>query len=315
MSPLLDRLLRVFVEPVAGADCAPPPDSEPRSHRSLRRCDARRRGSRAARAAGVRLMAGLTAAFLRRPPAGAPTHRGFAPPSAPEPWPLEEATLAHRSRPAEHRGGERMAVAKGPDRSLCPGPTVVAVLCRPRHATAVGLAVGAALAGGRGPGALVCRWPEDTGARVPVGLTRPAARRLCAVLATRGVEARPIGRLVLADLPADPLEALSAGARAAAVAGDRPVVHVMAGPRPEELGKLLQTAARVLVAVDVSEPDGDGLDTDGRLAALAVAGLAAEGLDARPLHLSRPPGTPLRASLGVPPALRGALGRALEGLR
>ncbi|HEV2770078.1 MAG TPA: hypothetical protein VGV40_07850 [Solirubrobacteraceae bacterium] len=258
----------------------------------------------------------MSPAFLRRPPAESPTHQGFAPPRAPDPWPPEDAALAHRPRPAErHGGGEMAAVQEGPGRSWRPGPTVVAVLCRPRHATAVGLAVGAALAGGRGPGALVCRWPEDTGARVPVGIARPGARRLCAALATRGVEARPIGRLVLADLPADPLEALSAAARAAAVAGDRPVVHVMAGPRPDELGKLLQTAARVLVAVETSEPGGDGLDTDGRLAALAVASLAAEGLDARPLPLSRPPGTPLLASLGAPGALRAALGSALEGLR
>ena len=193
---------------------------------------------------------------------------------------------------------------------------MVAVLCRPRHATAVGLAVGTALARGRGPGALVCRWPGDTGARVPLGPARPAGRRLCAALATRSLEARAIGRLVLADLPADPLEALAASARAASVAGHRPVVHVLAGPRPDELAELLRAADRVLVAVDTSEPGGGkALDTDGGLAALAVAGLTAEGLDARPLLLERTPSTRLLASLGAPPALRSALGEALEGMR
>jgi len=148
-----------------------------------------------------------------------------------------------------------------------------------------------------------------------VGPARPAARRLCAALATRGIEARAIGRLVLTDLPVDPLEALAAGARAAAVAGDRPVVHVLAGPRPDELGELVQTAARVLVAVDASEPGGEGSEIESRLAALVVEGLAAEGVDARPLLLTRSGGPRLLAGLGAPSALRDALGEALEGLR
>jgi len=263
---------------------------------------------------GARLTAAVAGTLHRPPPTEAPTHLGFAPPRAPETWQAVDPTHPPPSRAVEdHVGGERAAAQE--DLARPQAPAVVAVLCRPRHATTVGLAVGAALARGGGPGAFVCRWPGDAAARVPAGPARPAARRMCAALATRGVEARAIGRLVLADLPADPCEALAAGARAAAVAGDRPVVHVMAGPRPDELAKLLRTADRVLVAVDTGEPGEDGLDTDGGLAALAVAGLAAEGLDARPLRLGRPPGTRLLASLGAPPALRAALGEALEGLR
>ncbi len=336
MSPTLERLLRVFVEPGTQPDRAVAersrrssrrhPDrglaGEPPIRSPERRAD---RGLSEARATGVRLPAAVASAFLRPAPAEAPTHGGFAPPRPPEPRRPVPSAAPVRLRP-EDPAAERLpcpaghgdvegAVAAGPDSDRRPHAPVVAVLCPPARATAFGLAVGAALARGTVTGALVCRWPGDPDARMPAGPARRAARRLCAALAARDVEARAVGRLVLADLPPDPLAALTAGARAAAAAGDRPILHVVAGPRPEELTELLRAADRVLVATDTGDPaDEEETGTGTRLAALAAAGLCAEGVDARPLLLPRLPSTRLLPGLGAP-ALRPALAEALEGLR
>jgi hypothetical protein len=84
------------------------------------------------------------------------------------------------------------------------------------------------------------------------------------------------------------------------------VVHVVAGARPAALTPLLHDADRVLVA----GTEGDAV------CALALAGLAAEGLDARCVP-APDPGAPralAAAGLAVPPSTRAALAAALEGL-
>ena len=183
----------------------------------------------------------------------------------------------------------------------------VAVLCRPGEAAALSAVVALALLRGSPARAgLICAWPATAVAsRRPSAPARPAARRLQAALAARDLQARAAGPLALALLPPDPRAAAPAARRAAAVAGG-PVVHVLAGARPAELTPLLHEADRVLVAGAVDNP----------VCAVALAGLAREGLDARRVAAADVgAGRALAAAcLGVPQATRGALATALEGL-
>lgn len=183
----------------------------------------------------------------------------------------------------------------------------VAVLCRPGEAAALSAAVALVLLrGSPARSGLICAWPASAvSSRRPSAPARPAARRLQAALAARDLEARAAGPLALALLPSDPDAAVLAARRAAAVARG-PVVQVVAGARPPALTPLLHDADRVLVAGGIADP----------VCAVALAGLAGEGLDA--CRVAAPePGAPralAAACLGVPQATRAGLATALKGL-
>lgn len=279
MSGGLDRLVRVFVAPAH--DDAPP---LARAHVAAPRVPKR------SRASGGWL-------WRRRTPTEqqAPLTR-FVPSAVAEPGHFEETDLPGRAGHGTATGG----AARDADPR-------VGILCRPGDAAALGTVVALALLrGSPARSGLVCVWPAAVlASRRPSVPVRPAARRLQAALAARDLEARAAGPLAVALLPRDPDAAALAARRAAAVARG-PVVHVVAGARPAALTPLLHEADRVLV---------EGTDADA-VCALALTGLAAEGLDAR--CVSAPdPGAPralAAAGLAVPPSTRAALAAALEGL-
>lgn len=292
MSGGLDRLARVFVAPAHG-DAAP----------SARPHDAAPRAPRRSWTIG--------AALLRRPPAEQGPLTRFVPPPVAEPGRFEEADppdlAAHESATAlaPRDAGSMPRGERG--RSFVPADPSVGILCRPRDAAALGIVVALALLRGSPErSALVCMWPGAAlSSRRPCAPVRPAARRLQAALAARDLQARAAGPLALALLPLDPDAAALAARRAAAVARG-PVVHVLAGPRPAALTPLLHDADRVLVA---------GTPAD-RVCAVALAGLDAEGLDARCVSAPEPGAARALAAAGlaVPPPTRVALAAALEGL-
>jgi hypothetical protein len=280
MSGGLDRLVRVFVAPAH--DDAPP---------SVRAHVAAPRVPKRSRASGGSLLR------RRRTPTEqqAPLTR-FVPSAVAQPGHFEETDLPGR---AGH--GTATGVAARP------ADPCVGVLCRPGDAAALGTVVALALLrGSPARSGLVCVWPAAAlSSRRPSVPVRPAARRLQAALAARDLEARAAGPLAVALLPPDPEAAALAARRAAAVARG-PVVHVVAGARPAALTPLLHDADRVLVA----GTEGDAV------CALALTGLAAEGLDARCVP-APDPGAPralAAAGLAVPPSTRAALAAALEGL-
>jgi hypothetical protein len=276
MSGGFDRLVRVFV--------APAHDDAPTAARSREVGGRTAKGSRAPLAIGASLL-------RRRPRAEEPLLTRFVPPLVADPARCEESELRGRAAQEAVPGVEACVV----------------VLCRP--ADAVALSVAAALVLLRGSPArsgLVCVWPASAiSSRRLSAPARPAARRLQEALAARDLEARAAGPLALALLPADPGAAALAARRAAAVARG-PVVHVLAGARPSTLTPLLHDADRVLVVGAAADP----------VCAVALAGLADEGLAARLVPAPEPGAARALAAagLGVPQAARAALEAALEGL-
>ena len=119
----------------------------------------------------------------------------------------------------------------------------VGVLCPPRDAAALGVAVGAALAREHGARAvLVCSWGAP--GRRP-GPTMPAtgtARGLARSLVARGLDAAASGRLVLVAVE----DAAAAGRALAAAPG--PTVLVVAGARDAAMDAVLRAQDHVLVA-------------------------------------------------------------------
>jgi hypothetical protein len=188
-------------------------------------------------------------------------------------------------------------------------PSALAVLCAPGSAAVAGaaLALGAAARTGERV-ALVCRWTGRDGAPVSAGaLATTAARRLAARLTGRDLAARAHGRLVTVSLPTDPLDAMAAAGHATAAAGGAPVVVVLAAARPPALDPLLAAQDRVIVVPEAGAPAG--------LEALAVADAARAGRATGVLRLG--PASPARAAITagwlLPPALRPAVGAALDG--
>jgi hypothetical protein len=192
-------------------------------------------------------------------------------------------------------------------------PTALGVLCAPGVAAVAGTALGLAAAGRAGAAcAVVCRWTgEDAAGPVAAfaggGIALPAARRLAARLRGRGLAAVARGRVVSVALEGAAVTARAAAERAAAAAGDAPVVVVLAGPRPPVLDALLAAQDRLIV---VPAPDAPaGLET------LAVAEAARLGRGTGVLRL--PVGTGGRAvvacGLLLGPALRAAADAALDG--
>jgi hypothetical protein len=187
-------------------------------------------------------------------------------------------------------------------------PAAVAVLCAPGAAAAAGAAVAlAALGRGDHGTAVVCRWTGQDGAAPSGGMATSATRRLAARLVARNLVAAARGRLVTVALPADPAAAVVAAGHVGAAAGGAPVVVVVAGARPTALDPLLAAQERVIVVPAPGAPDG--------LEALAVADAARIGRAPGVLRLGA--ATPARAALtagwALPPALRAAVGAALDG--
>ncbi|MEA2321548.1 MAG: hypothetical protein QOD81_1398 [Solirubrobacteraceae bacterium] len=189
------------------------------------------------------------------------------------------------------------------------GPSDIAVLCAAEDAVAVAIATAAVLARRHRSGcALACVWISGAEPGGPEG--RPVAagpaRRLADVLGGRGLDALACGRAATVRLPADPAEAVVAARRATAAAGAAPAVLVVGGARAAALDPLLADRERVVVLARGG--------ADPRVGALALAGLAgiAAAATFQPLALGPGARALAAAGLAVPPALRRALGAALE---
>jgi hypothetical protein len=193
---------------------------------------------------------------------------------------------------AADRAPRAVSAVLAPSASVC-GPGALPLACalalvlRPRGA------------------AVVCAW----GASPPVGGMPPtaAARRIATSMQTRGIEARGAGRLVLVTLAPDPATAADEAARAAAAAGESPVVVALAGPREPEFD-------RVLAAQDVAVLAAGGASDE--LLRLGIAALEDVTRRAVPaLAVSAVAAWAARAGLWATPSARRALAGALEALR
>jgi len=155
----------------------------------------------------------------------------------------------------------------------------------------------------RGP-AVVCTW--GAAARRAEAPATAGARRLAASMAARGLTVRATGRLVVVTLDAvGPVAAAELG-RAAAAAGEAPVVLALAGPRDDAFDCAL--AAQDVVVVAAGDAPAD-------LVRLAVATLAQAGRAAVAVKaLSGTASWPACAGLWAGPAARRALGAAREAL-
>ena len=144
-----------------------------------------------------------------------------------------------------------------------PRHAAVGVLCPPRDAAALGVAVGAALAREHGARAvLVCSWGAPARRPGPTMPATAAARGLARSLVARGLDAAASGRLVLVAV-----EDAAAAGRALAVAPG-PTVLVVAAARDAAMDAVLRAQDHVLVA-DTGEEG---------VAELAEARLAADGV-------------------------------------
>jgi hypothetical protein len=155
----------------------------------------------------------------------------------------------------------------------------------------------------RGP-AIVCVW--GAAARRAEAPATAGARRLAASMAARGLTVRATGRLVVVTPDADgPVAAAEAG-RAAAAAGEAPVVLALARPRDDAFdGALAAQDVAVVAASDAPE----------ELVRLAVATLdqaSRAAVAARPL--SGIAAWPARAGIWAGPAARRAVAPALAAL-
>jgi hypothetical protein len=195
-------------------------------------------------------------------------------------------------------------VARAPDRAAAASPRALAVLCAAEDARAAGIALAALLARrARMACGLACVWtgmepPAQPEARAPASR---GARRLAAALDARGLAAQACGRVAVVALDADPASAVAGAGRAAAAAGEAPVVLGLGGPRPAAFDALLAEQDRLLV---LARPGADEA-----LGALAVAGLPPGGPACllHPLALGPTTRALAAAGLVVPTALRRAL--------
>jgi hypothetical protein len=171
-----------------------------------------------------------------------------------------------------------------------------AAVCGPQ-ADAVGAAL-ALLLRARGP-VVVCAWAgavHRASAPPTVG-----ARRLAGSLQARDLEAAATGRLVFVRLDAEPHVAVAEAGRAAAAAGDAPVVTAICGARDPAFDGLLDGQDLAVVVA------GDAPHELVRLgvAALGHRAVAASSLPATSAWLAR-------AGLWATPAARRALAAAKQ---
>ena len=169
-----------------------------------------------------------------------------------------------------------------------------AAVCGPQ-ADAIGAAL-ALLLRSRGP-VVVCAW--SGAAQRASALPTVGARRLAASLQARDLEAAATGRLVVVQLDAEPHVAVTEAGRAAAAAGDAPVVTAICGPRAPAFDGLLDGQDVTVVAA------ADAPDELVRLGveALGHRAVAAPSLPATSAWLAR-------AGLWATPAARRALAAA-----
>jgi len=171
-------------------------------------------------------------------------------------------------------------------------PPAVALLCGPADASALGAALGLAIARRhRCAAVVVCVWIGERRARVAWRAPAlPAARRLASGLAARGHDATGAGRLAGVSLPAGCEDAATEACRAAAAAaaaGGTPTVLALGGPRVAAFDALLAAQDLVVVATRSGAAPA--------LARLAVDGLAAEALCACACACGVPRTLPARA--------------------
>jgi hypothetical protein len=156
----------------------------------------------------------------------------------------------------------------------------------------------------RGP-VVVCAWRSE--GRWAGALATAGARRLAGSMAARGLAARATGRLVVVELDVTPAIASAEAARAAAAAGDAPVVMALCGARdPVFDGALAAQDVAVVAAGDAPQ----------ELVRLSVAAL--EATSRRAVTAGAPGAVAAwaaRAGLWVAPDARRALGAATAALR
>ena len=155
----------------------------------------------------------------------------------------------------------------------------------------------------RGP-AVVCVWGATRGAGAPASA---GARRLAASMVARGLDAHASGRLVVVVLHRSPSLAAAEAVRAAAAAGEAPVVAALCGPRDAAFDQLL---AAQDVAV-VASPDAP--EEVVRLAVAALDATARRAVAAPALGAAA--GWAARAGLWAAPGARRALAVATEVAR
>ena len=145
----------------------------------------------------------------------------------------------------------------------------------------------------RGP-VVVCSWASTT--RRVSAPRSVGARRLVTSMQARGLDAAASGRLVLVRLDEDPHVAAAEAARAAAAAGEAPVVTAICGPRDPAFDDLLAHQDVTMIAA------GDAPEELLRLgvAALGDHAVAAATLPTASAWLAR-------AGLWATPAARRAI--------
>lgn len=174
--------------------------------------------------------------------------------------------------------GARPSVAPG--RSPEEPPAALALLSARREAAALGAALTLAAAG---PGVgVLAAWRVARLGGVGAGVPPvPAARRVAAALAARGVRARAAGRLVVAVLPDDGDEAVDALRAAGLVAGAQALTALVGAPWDGAWEGVLLACDRVLV--DAAEDAVVEL----AVARLRAAGANAAALDGAPSAVER----------------------------
>jgi hypothetical protein len=246
---------------------------------------------------------------LVAPPTPLPEEHDWAPPAATAPGAVAPPTPL----PEELDSAPPAATAP---RALA--PPVIAVIADRRDIAP--LAAGVALltaAAHRAPCGVVVL--DDQAAPAPAAgddhprtaapLAAPAARRLWASLAARGVDARAAGRLVTAGLPpADEPSALAATERTLAAAGAAGAATVigLGTPRAPGLDRALAACDLGLILVRPGQE---------RVLDLAIDDLAAARIPARGAAARVRPSARLLTTRGlaVPPSLRATLAPLLAG--
>lgn len=163
------------------------------------------------------------------PPGPSGTVEDLLHPGAADPWTCDDGQTpgpALGGSSADDRGDVRV-----PDGEVGGPAGLAVVLAPPDRALLAGAAVAATRSSrGAGPPVLAV-W--DPRARPDPGegsASTGRARRAAALAEGCGVAARPVGRTVRVDLPADDVEAVAATERLEATGGLGPVVLVVAGP-------------------------------------------------------------------------------------
>jgi len=185
----------------------------------------------------------------------------------------------------------------------------VAVIAPPADAMAAAAAVGLALVRGRrAAAALVCLRGAggDAGGAWRAAATAQA-RRLAVALGKRGQDAHARGPLVVVRLPEAEGDAVAQAARAAAAAGEAPVVLALGRPRGPGFERALARYDRVVLATPAN---------DAGVASLALSRLATDiPAVGCALPAGRVPRLLAAGGFGLTRSMKTAFDQALDGLR